>query len=318
MKLSIVTTMYCSAPYLNEFYARICAAAEKITSDYEIIFVNDGSPDDSLDIAVALYEKDPKVRVIDLSRNFGHHKAIMTGLMHTKGDFVFLIDCDLEEEPELLGQFWHELKNSEDMDVIYGVQEKRKGQLFERMTGALFYKIMGIMSEWKVPKNSLTVRLMKNRYVRKLIEHRDYELFWLGLCVLTGFNQKPFIVNKNSKGSTTYTIGKRISNFVNAITSFSSKPLVFIFYFGTMMSFGSAVYIIYLILRKALLSLPVPGYASIIVSIWFIGGIVMLSLGVVGIYVSKIFSETKTRPYTIVKGIYQDDKKAEMQGNDYK
>ena len=100
MDLSIVTTLYYSAPYLEEFYARICAAAKRITSDYEIVFVNDGSPDNSLNIAISLYEGDERVRVVDLSRNFGHHKAIMTGLAHARGDFIFLIDCDLEEEPK--------------------------------------------------------------------------------------------------------------------------------------------------------------------------------------------------------------------------
>ena len=112
MKISIVTTMYHSSPYIKEFYERISNEVLKITEDYEIIFVNDGSPDDALDVAVSLNEKDKKVKVIDLSRNFGHHKAIMTGLSHTKGEYVFLIDCDLEEEPELLGLFWGKINKT--------------------------------------------------------------------------------------------------------------------------------------------------------------------------------------------------------------
>ena len=102
MDLSIVTTLYCSAPYLEEFYARACTAAERVTRSFEIVFVNDGSPDNSLEIALSIYKRDPRVRVIDLSRNFGHHKAMMTGLAHARGDLVFLLDSDLEEEPELL------------------------------------------------------------------------------------------------------------------------------------------------------------------------------------------------------------------------
>jgi putative glycosyltransferase len=136
--------MYYSAPYLNEFYTRIRAAAEKITSDYEIIFVNDGSPDDSLKMAVSLYENDPKVRVIDLSRNFGHHKAAMTGLAHAKGDSVFLIDVDLEEEPELLNRFYDIFKDS-DADVVYGVQTKRMGGLWEKATGALYWWMFNLL-----------------------------------------------------------------------------------------------------------------------------------------------------------------------------
>ena len=127
MKLSIVTTLYKSSPYIDEFYVRISKEAQKITNDYEIIFVDDGSPDDSLLKVVALYERDSRVKVVELSRNFGHHKAIMTGLSCAKGDFVFLIDSDLEEAPELLGSFWNELQKEDDLDVVYGVQEKRKG-----------------------------------------------------------------------------------------------------------------------------------------------------------------------------------------------
>src|SRR6266481_9971297 len=128
MTLSIVTTLYDSAPYLEQFYLRTCAATEQITRDYEIILVNDGSPDNSLDIAISIHRRDKRVRVIDLSRNFGHHKAMMTGLTHAGGELVFLIDCDLEEEPELLEKFYRELKATE-ADVVFGVQQKRKGGL---------------------------------------------------------------------------------------------------------------------------------------------------------------------------------------------
>ena len=134
MDLSIVTTMYQSAPHLEEFYRRCCVAAEKITQHYEIILVNDGSPDSSLDIAVSLHEGDERVRVIDLSRNYGHHKAMMTGLAHARGKLVFLIDCDLEEDPELLEPFHEELLVS-GADVTYGVQDSRGGRLFGRVAG---------------------------------------------------------------------------------------------------------------------------------------------------------------------------------------
>ncbi|MGH9548808.1 MAG: glycosyltransferase family 2 protein, partial [Terriglobales bacterium] len=126
MDLSIVTTLYASAPYLEEFYARTCVVAERVTSDFEIILVNDGSPDNSLEIALSLYRKDARVRIVDLSRNFGHHKAMMTGLAHARGDMVFLLDSDLEEEPELLNTFYEKLQQT-GADVVFGVQQKRKG-----------------------------------------------------------------------------------------------------------------------------------------------------------------------------------------------
>ncbi|MBI5664356.1 MAG: glycosyltransferase family 2 protein, partial [Nitrospirae bacterium] len=144
MKLSIVTTLYYSEPYIAEFYERISTAAQRITDDYELILVNDGSPDESLSAALALYEKDKRVIVIDFAKNFGHHKAIMTGLSYAQGDYVFLIDSDLEEQPENLDLFWNELHAAPNIDVVYGTQYKRKGGWFEKITGNIFYKLFNI------------------------------------------------------------------------------------------------------------------------------------------------------------------------------
>ena len=136
MDLSIVTTLYCSAPYLEEFYLRICGAAEKVARDFEIILVSDGSPDESLQVALSLRERDGRIKVIDLSRNFGHHRALMTGLAHASGALVFMIDCDLEEDPELLLKFHSVIRESE-ADAVVGVQTMRKGRWWERVSGAL-------------------------------------------------------------------------------------------------------------------------------------------------------------------------------------
>jgi putative glycosyltransferase len=304
MDLSIVTTLYYSAPYIKTFYTRICDAAEKITKNYEIIFVNDGSPDNSLDIVVSLYERDERVKVIDLSRNFGHHKAIMTGLAHAKGQLVFLIDCDLEEEPELLGIFYDELKNS-DADVIYGVQKTRKGSLFERIMGTLFYALINVLSRYPVPKNPITVRLMTQRYVVSLVEHKDREIFLLGLWVITGFKQVSFAVKKHDKGSTTYDLGRKMANLVSAVTSFSNTPLVFIFYLGCVIIILSSTAAFYLIARKLFFGTYLGGWPSLIVSVWLLGGLTIFCLGIIGIYLSKIFTETKQRPYTVIRQIYE-------------
>src|SRR2546422_9176768 len=156
MELSIVTTLYCSAPHVEEFSRRVCVAAEKITRDFEVILVNDGSPDRSLDVALSLALRDARVKVIDLSRNFGHHKAMMTGLAHARGELVFKIDCDLEEDPELLLDFHSAIKSS-GADTVYGVQATRKGRWWERLSGLLFWKFFNILSSVQVPMNPLTV-----------------------------------------------------------------------------------------------------------------------------------------------------------------
>ncbi len=305
MNLSIVTTMYYSSPHIQEFYDRICAIAKKITEDYEIILVNDGSPDKSLDIAVALYEKDPKVRVIDLSRNFGHHKAMMTGLMHADGELVFLIDCDLEEEPELLERFYVEHKKNDDVDVVYGVQKKRKGRFFENISGNIFFLMFNLFSNHPVPANLVTARLMSKRYVDNLVKHRDREVFMAGLWAITGFKQVPLMVTKHDKGNSSYNLRRKISLLVNSITSFSNKPLVFIFYLGSMILFVSIVSILYLVIRKVFFGAILAGWPSLIATIWFLGGLTIFCVGVIGIYLSRIFMESKERPYTIIRQIYE-------------
>ena len=307
MKLSIVTTLYKSSPYIDEFYSRISKEAQKITDDFEIIFVDDGSPDDSLQKAVALYEKDSKVKVIELSRNFGHHKAIMTGLSHAKGEFVFLIDSDLEEEPELLGKFWEELLKEKELDVVYGVQESRKGGWFEKWSGGLFWKLINFMSPIKIPSNMITARLMTYQYNKSLIEYKESEIFIGGIWAHTGYRQQELKVKKGSQSETTYTIKRKLSLFVNSITSFSSKPLIYIFYIGLITTFFSTIFILKLLIDKLFFGLAFEGWTSLIVSVWFFGGLIILLLGIIGIYLSKIFIEVKQRPYTIVRKLYKKD-----------
>lgn len=303
MKLSIVTTLYNSSDYIEGFYDRITNTALKITGDYEIIFVNDGSKDDSLEKAVSLFQKDDRIKVIDLSRNFGHHRAIMTGLSHARGDYVFLIDSDLEEEPELLDIFWKELGNSTGVDVIYGVQEKRKGGLFERISGWFFYRFFNMVSDFKISKNLSTVRLMTRRYVSSLIEYKEAHTFFVGLSVLAGFKQEEYFIKKGYKKVSGYNLTRKIAMFVDSVTSFSAKPLVFIFYFGFFILTGSIIFSLRVLYRKLFLGIAV-GWTSIILSIWFFGGLILFSIGVVGIYLSKIFEQTKNRPYSIIREIY--------------
>jgi len=291
--------------YINEFYERISIEVKKITNDYEIIFVDDGSPDDSLQKCITLHRQDKKVTVIELSRNFGHHKALMTGLSHAQGDFVFVIDVDLEEKPELLGKFWQELQNDEDLDVVYGVQKKRKGAFFERISGGLFWKVINNLSTIEIPKNILTARLVTKAYNDALIKYQESELFIGGVWADVGFRQKPILTNKSSTSETTYTLKKKISLLVTSITSFSSKPLVYIFNIGLFTTFVSVLFILKLLFNKLFYGVAIEGWTSLIVSVWFFGGLIILMLGIIGIYLSKIFIETKNRPYTIVRKYYE-------------
>lgn len=310
MKLSVVTTMYYSAPYIKEFYERIIKTIKEITDfdDYEIIFVNDGSPDNSLEIALGLLNNDEKVKIIDLSRNFGQHKAIMTGLSHIKGDYIFLLDGDLEEEPELLKKFWYEMNRAKNVDVVYGVQGRRKGNFFERITGNVFYWLFNYLSSTKLSPNLITCRLMSQRYVAALVSYKEQEIFLAGLWSDTGFIQKPLLVNKLSNSPTTYNLRKKFKIVVNSITSFSNKPLILVFYLGILTTVAAFFYALFLSVRKIFYGINIDGWTSITVSIWLIGGIIIFSIGVIGIYLSKIFIEVKNRPYTIIKNIYEKQK----------
>lgn len=304
MKLSIVATLFHSALYIVEFHQRAGAAARQLVGDdYEIVLVNDGSPDNSLDLAVQLAESDGHLVIVDLSRNFGHHKAMMTGLAHAKGEHVFLIDSDLEEEPECLIGFADQMRN-DPCDVVYGVQEQRKGGWFERWSGQWFYRFFKALTGLALPENIITARLMTRRYVDGLLRHEEREVFMAGLWHITGFVQRPQTVAKHSTSETTYTFRRKVALLVNSVTSFSNAPLISIFYIGVLISLVAIFYIAYLCIHWIFLAKPLSGWTSVMASIWLLGGMVISFIGVVGIYLSKIFSETKQRPYTIVRQVY--------------
>jgi putative glycosyltransferase len=298
--LTIVTTLYRSAPYLREFHARAGAAAARVAGAYELILVDDGSPDDAQAIALELCRRDPRVGLIELSRNFGHHKAMMTGLAAARGRRVFLIDCDLEEDPEWLVRF-DQVMAATGADVVYGVQAERKGGAVERWTGRAFYRVFNWLTTEPVPANLVTARLMTRAYVRSLVRHRDREVFLAGLWATTGFRQVPLAVAKRSKGTTTYDVRRKAAVLVNAVTSFSNRPLVFIFYLGCAILALSGAAGTALIIRRLFFGVYLAGWPSLIVSIWFLGGLGLFCQGIIAVYLSKVFSETKRRPYTVVR-----------------
>jgi putative glycosyltransferase len=281
-------------------------AAEPLGYEIELIMVNDGSPDDSVDCALLLHRADPRLIVVDLARNFGHHPAMMTALSYATGDLVFLLDSDLEEEPELLPHFVERWKKG-DCDVVYGVQEFRRGGLLERTAGACFFTLLNRLSDVPIPRNLVTARLMTRDYVRALVRHRDREFLMAQLWQLTGFRQVPFEIQKLSRSASTYSLRRRIEMAVKQITTTSTKLLYMILYLGIAICVLSLVAVVFYIFRYLYSGIGVDGFTSLIVSIWFFGGLTTLILGVLGIYLATIFSETKRRPYTVVRKVYRVD-----------
>jgi putative glycosyltransferase len=305
MKLSIVTTLYRSSPFIDEFYRRICAEAERLFPDFEVIFVNDGSLDDSLAMAVQIAARDGRVRVVDLARNFGHHNAIVAGLAHARGELVFLLDVDLEEQPEWLGDFYAAMQTS-GADVVYGIQAERKGGWFRGNFVGLFYDLFNALSETKVPKNVCTIRLMRREYVEALLSLRESSIFLAGSFSWVGFRQQALVISKKQRAErSSYSLLRMLKLLMNAIIGFSSYPLVLAFVVGFCISSLSALIGIAIILRKLMLGeLLAPGWSSVMVTLWFLGGLTIFFIGLIGLYLSKTYMEAKQRPLYLVRKVY--------------
>jgi putative glycosyltransferase len=311
MLISVVTTLYRSSPHLEEFYRRTLEAVRQSAGgrdlDVEFIFVDDGSPDDSAAKAREFLKRQAPATLVELSRNFGHHRAIVTGLSFARGDLIFLIDCDLEEPPELFGEMLRTLDRSrnttEPADVVYAVPHQRKGGTFERLSGELFYRLFNALSDVRVPNNWMICRLMTARYVRALLAHHERELFLGGLFGITGFRQVAITADKIHKGSSAWTLRKKLKVALQALTAFSARPLWLLAGVGTLISGCSALTILYMIVRVMVFGMPYQtGWASTMVTISFFGGLNLLAIGIVGLYVAQVFAEVKGRP-CIVKEV---------------
>lgn len=308
MKLSVVTTLYRSKGFLEVFLKEIIGAIKIIDiDDFELIFVNDGSPDDSVKYLLERKKDISQIKVIDLSRNFGHHYAIQAGLNYASGEYVFLIDNDLETPPSVLVDFYNEIKKDTTLDVVYGFQETRKGNFIEKKAGSIFWVLINKLSDTKIPHNILTERLMTKQYVNELLRLQDVNLFLGGMMHWIGFNQKGLAIKKGLReGASTYSLKKRAELMLQAITSFSGKPLEWLFYSGLIISFFSIIFICFLITKKIIYQNTVEiGWTSIIAINVLILGIISTFLGIIGIYISKIFKQVQSRPNVIIKKIYE-------------
>lgn len=309
MKLSIVTTLYRSVPFMTEFHRRVSVAARAlIGEDFEIIFVNDGSPDDSLQVALGLQADDPHVQVVDLSRNFGHHAAIVAGLAHSRGERVLLMDCDLEEQPEWLALFADKMDEC-GADVVFGVQQARVASRFSNLLGEMFWSALNLMSTVRIPHNPMTCRLMSRRYVDSLLKVGDRVLYLAGTFAWTGYTQASIPLKKVPRPRahrSTYSLPRKLMQVADSFASFSVAPLSLIFFTGLLIWLGSIFFALMLLVEKILHpEMVLSGFTSIMLSIWFLGGTTILVLGVIGLYVAKIFQEVKPRPLYIVRNVYR-------------
>ncbi len=302
MKLSIVTTTFNSSKTIEKFIYEISESVkEQNINEYEIIIVDDGSKDNTCEKLKNLKTTFPNLVIIELSKNFGHHKALITALEFSKFEKVLCIDSDLEEDPKELKLFIKEIDN---YDFVYGIQKKRSASIITNIFGSLFYKFFNLVSPLKIPENLTTMTLMNHSVRDEIVKFKEKEIFFHGILHTLGFKKKSIIIEKKFKGKSEYTVSKKFNLFFDAITSFSSAPLKIFFYVGLGISFFSAFYALIMVIKYFALKISVPGFTTLAVLILFFGGIIILGIGIVGIYIQKIFTEVKKRPRVTIKDKY--------------
>jgi len=304
MKISVVSPLYRSAPYIDSLYRRCVESIRSIDgAEYEIVLVNDASPDDGVTVAKRIARRDPNVIVVDLARNYGQHRAVMVGLEHASGDLVFAIDADLEDEPEWIVRFYEEMARS-GCDVVYGVQTHMKRGAAYRLGRGLFFRTMRVLSGATFRENTVSARLMSRRFVDAVLKFKEREIFIEGIWDMCGFSQMPVNVAKYDRSPTTYTLPRLFSLAINGITSFSTRPLIAIAIMGVAMCIVAFTYTAFIIIDNLLYGNPVEGWSSIMAAVLVIGGLIIFCNGIMAVYLAKVFIEVKQRPSAIIKEVY--------------
>ncbi len=283
-------------------------SAAAVTDRFEVILVDDGSPDASLDRALEAVRSLSHVVVVELSRNFGHHNAILAGLQQSQGELVFFIDSDLEEKPELLTDFFAEMQKNGDIDVVSGYHDRAGQSSVRKATGNLFWWTMRNISRTPVQQNLANVRLMRRNYVDALLSMPDRNVFLGGMFAWPGFNQKFIKIEREERDSpSSYSWTKRIQLAVLATIAFSSFPLIFVFILGMAIMFVSMMIGLYFTIIKILHPDQIlDGFSTLIVSMWFLGGVILGCLGTIGLYISHIYEQSIGRPRFIIRRLHSN------------
>ena len=299
LTLSVIVPAYNEEEVLPEFHRRLTAVLKNIEGHCEILYINDGSNDNTLK-AINDFQ-DPRVAIIDLSRNFGKEIAMTAGLDHARGQAVIVIDADLQDPPELIPKFIE--KWQEGYDVVYAKRTSRDGETFiKKATAKLFYRLIQGVSRVKIPANTGDYRLLSRRAVDALKQLRETHRFMKGLFAWIGYPQVAVEYRRDPRfaGSTKWNYWQLWNFALEGITSFTINPLKIATYLGLMTSLGSFTYGLFVIYKTLAFGDPVRGYPSLMVVILFLGGVQLMSLGVIGEYLGRMFNETKQRPLYLI------------------
>lgn len=300
-KITYIFPVYNNAGSLDDLYTEM----RKITSSlkkysYEFIFVNDGSRDNSLDLLRKLSKNDKNVLVINLSRNFGHQAAVSAGLDKSTGDAVIIMDADLQDPPsvcpELIAQW------EENYQVVYAQRRTRKDTFFKKFTANLYYRTLSTLSSVDIPRNTGDFRLVDRKVVDVVCSMNEYHRFLRGMFSFAGFRQVAVQFDRNARqhGRSEYTLKKLIKLAKDGVFGFSDVPLRLVTRLGFTVSALSVIGILYALIAKFFFTVPVPGWTMIIVAVFFMGGVQLVMLGVVGEYIARIYNEVRQRPIYII------------------
>jgi glycosyltransferase involved in cell wall biosynthesis len=303
----VIVPAFNEATGIEEFHRRLSAVMQTLGT-WQVIYVNDGSTDDTLAILKHLRENDPHVALVNLSRNFGKELAMTAGLDHAVGEAVIVIDADLQDPPEvipLLVAAWRD-----GHDVVYAQRSIRTGETWLKKTTAnLFYRLMQDIGNVKLPRNTGDFRLMSWRVVEAVRSLREGHRFMKGLFAWVGFPSKAILYERAPRhaGTTKWNYWKLWNFAIEGITSFTVMPLKVASYLGLAVSAFAAMFILQLVVRTVLFGNPVAGYPSLMAAVLFLGGVQLLTLGVIGEYLGRVFNETKQRPLYLVESFLPPD-----------
>ncbi|MAE70869.1 MAG: glycosyltransferase [Gemmatimonadetes bacterium] len=306
IELSVVIPVYNEEEVLPECHKRVKAALEALELAYEIVFVNDGSSDSSVEILRAFAERDRFVRVVLLSRNFGHQIAITAGLDHARGAAVVVMDADLQDPPEVLGEMVARWRTG--FDVVYGVRAQREGEsAFKTASASIFYRLIRALAAVDIPLDAGDFRLMSRRAVDALRQIEERHRFVRGLVTWIGFRQTgiDYVREPRGAGVTKYPLRKMLIFAFDAIVSFSSAPLRVATALGLFSSLAAFGYGAYAVSAKLFNDRVVSGWTSTVIVVAFLGGVQLLSLGIIGEYLGRIYNEAKARPLYFVDEVLQ-------------
>lgn len=299
--LSVIVPAFNEQQVLPAFHDRLSPVLDTLDIEVEILYVNDGSRDRTHQVMRELRERDPRVAILDLSRNFGKEIAMTAGLEHARGDAVIIIDADLQDPPEIIPQLvegW-----LEGWDVVYAQRTDRLGEtLLKKATAFWFYRLMQRVGRVRIPENAGDFRILSRRAVDSLLQIREQHRFMKGLFAWIGYPQKgiPYKRDPRFAGRTKWDYWRLWNFALDGITSYTTTPLKLATYLGLLTAFGAFAYGVLIILQKLIYGNPVQGYPSLMVMVLFLGGIQLVFLGIIGEYLGRMFDETKGRPLYFV------------------